>query len=179
MSSIPLPQQIYKHFKGNYYRVITLAEHSETGENLVIYQAMYGDHAVYARPLSMFMEKVDKEKYPYVQQEHRFELQQNWNQQTGEQQDVAKQNWEKPEVEDEVTEEINLDPLVLEFLDADSYEKRLNILAALHHRVTDDMITTMAMAEDLEIPEGDTEGRFEELRNCLLTKEKFEGSRLR
>ena len=74
--------------------------------------------------------------------------------------------------------ELALDPLVLEFLDADSYEQRLNILAGLHHRITDDMITTMAVACDIEVPEGDTEARFASLKACLLTLEKYECNRL-
>ena len=74
---------------------------------------------------------------------------------------------------------MNIDPMVLEFLDADSYEERLHILAALHHRITDEMINTMAISVDLEIEEGDTEQRYEELKNCLLTFEKFECNRLR
>ena len=69
--------------------------------------------------------------------------------------------------------------MVLEFLDADSYEQRLNILAGLHHRITDDMITTMAIACDVEVEEGDTETRYESLKTCLLTLEKYECNRLR
>ena len=76
-------------------------------------------------------------------------------------------------------EEPALDPLVLEFLDADSYEQRLNILAGLHHRITNEMITTMAIACDIEVNDGETEERYEELKNCLLTMEKFECNRLR
>ena len=206
MTFIPKPHEIYKHFKGNLYQIVTIAQHSENGEQLVIYQAMYGDFKTYARPLAMFTSEVDKVKYPEVQQRFRFELQgADADRQTRETdavsgaqdtstgavptataQDAAAQPASVathpvlPAAHIEVAEEEpTLDPLVLEFLDADSYEQKLNILAGLHHRITDEMITTMAIACDIEVNDGETEERYEELKNCLLTMEKFECNRLR
>lgn len=160
MTLTPKPQEIYKHFKGNRYRIITIAEHSETGELMVVYRAMYGECKTYVRPLEMFLSKVDKDKYPEAEQEYRFELQ-------------------SPQAAEAQEEENGPDPLVLEFLDADTYEERLNILAALHHRITDEMITTMALASNVEVREGDIESRYAELKNCLLTLDKYECSRVR
>lgn len=66
---------IYKHFKGDYYIVEDIATHSETREKYVVYRALYGGTGLYIRPYDMFLEEVDKVKYPNVTQKYRFELQ--------------------------------------------------------------------------------------------------------
>lgn len=70
-----IKNRVYRHFKGDYYIVVDVAEHSETGEKLVIYRTLYGEGKLYARPYEMFMSKVDRDKYPNVEQEYRFQLQ--------------------------------------------------------------------------------------------------------
>lgn len=61
---------IYRHFKGNRYHVLGTATHSETGEVLVIYRALYGEFGTWARPLSMFTETVERDGF----QQPRFEF---------------------------------------------------------------------------------------------------------
>ncbi|MGN0754962.1 MAG: DUF1653 domain-containing protein [Aristaeellaceae bacterium] len=66
--------RIYRHFKGDHYLVEALATDSETGEAMVIYRKLYGDGSLWVRPLAMFLEKVDRAKYPDCPQEYHFEL---------------------------------------------------------------------------------------------------------
>ena len=189
MIRIPQPYEIYKHFKGNLYQILNIAEHSETGEILVIYQALYGEYRIYARPLESFVELLDKSKYPEAGQEHRFALQSSVpvaepvqavdTVQTIEPVHTAEPVQTAEPQTDCEAEELNIDPMVLKFLEADTYEEKLQILTGLQHRITDDMITTMAISCDIEVAGGSPEERLLSLKNCLLTLERFECNRLR
>lgn len=73
---------IVRHFKREWvseetseylYKVLAFAEHTENGEKLVVYQAMYAPFKICARPYDMFMSEVDRAKYPDVKQKYRFE----------------------------------------------------------------------------------------------------------
>ena len=63
----------YRHFKGNEYEVLHVANHSETGEKMVVYRALYGDGEVWVRPASMWNETVEKngtlhKRFTYIEQ---------------------------------------------------------------------------------------------------------------
>lgn len=56
---------IYRHFKGNRYRVLCIAKHSETLEPMVVYQALYGEGGTWVRPAAMWLEKVERDGITY------------------------------------------------------------------------------------------------------------------
>lgn len=65
---------VYRHFKGRYYIVEGIAKHSEDGSAYVVYRQLYGENGLWIRPLDMFLEPVDRAKYPDCKQRYRFEL---------------------------------------------------------------------------------------------------------
>ena len=162
----PKPQEIYRHFKGNVYQIITIARHSETKMKMVVYQQLYAPYEVYVRPLDMFMSKIDTYKYPNEKQKYRFERIDIRGEETvetpkessaetlnrilsrGKKENEGAQGTAKADTgADQKEEEFVLDPGLVEFLDADSYEKKLQILSTLHNRITDAMIDTMAVSQ--------------------------------
>lgn len=216
MERTPRPNEIYQHFKGNLYRVVTLAKHADTGQMLVIYQALYGSFEVFARPLADFTGKVDRAKYPDAAAEYRFTLlpqivgqvseaerpEMRQEPDTAQPQSSGAENPEagnRRQTEPDSTpvqeqtaptkgtdmqpqdeqEEPALDPMLLAFLDADTYEEKLAIFTDMSGRVTDDMLTTMAVSMDIDLKEGELMDRYEELKNCIIMREKYECNRLR
>ena len=215
----PRPQEIYRHFKGRLYQVLTLARHSETGEVLVVYQALYGDYDVFARPLSMFCSEVDAVKYPGAMQKERFQLWKGSEEAhalfagespvTGNRETRAKQTEEERQTREKqpeegrqtramqpdgifsqkekpaepsvqvAEEEVQLDPRLLRFLDANRMEEKMEILDSMQGDVTDEMIDIMAISLDTEIVSGEASERIAELRETIQMRLRFESSRLR
>lgn len=138
MRENPRPGEFYRHFKNKLYQIIAVATHSESKEKLVIYQALYGDFGVYARPLDMFLSEVDREKYPEIEQKYRFEKVENISEASKQITDINSEiNIEtinktlKEESEDEPKN------FFIDFLDADDYYTKKKIILANKENITD------------------------------------------
>lgn len=196
MNQIPQAGEIYQHFKGKLYRIVALATHTETGEQLVIYQALYGEFQVFARPLSMFLEKVDAKKYPDAAGKDRF-MRIPMAEAAAVPQPVPapsenpveprpaampSENPVEPRpaaASSESPVEPQPDPGLLAFLDADSYEEKLEVFAALEGKADLHMLNAIAASLDLELSEGSLEEQYDTLKSCLMTLERYECNRLR
>lgn len=180
MERIPKSGEIYRHFKNKMYQIVGIATHSETKEQLVIYQALYGEYGIYARPLEMFMSEVDHEKYPEVTQKYRFEkvdVKQNAAMQDAEEKSIKKGEHASEEVpvkEQENFAQEQVSEKLMEFLDADSLEQKYNILVSMRDEITDTLINNMAVVMDVVIPEGELTARYDGLKNAIRTKQKYE-----
>ncbi len=178
----PRSGEKYRHFKDKLYQIVTVATHSETGEKLVVYQALYGDYGVYARPYDMFVSLVDREKYPEVKQRFRFELVELEPEREA---TAREEQTREPEREARTREEQTRQPaekktiedLLMDFYDAGTYEEKYRILLDMREDITDVMINNMAVVLDVVIEEGPLERRYEELKQCIKTYRQYETSR--
>lgn len=192
---IPKTGEFYRHFKNKLYQIVAVAEHSEDGSKLVIYQALYGEFKIYARPLEMFVSEVDHEKYPEVRQKYRFERVEFGNTVSEQGKEVVaatrgeaamasekvseKSGAEVQEDPEEETETSSLEPGLMEFLDEENWDMKYNILVSLRDKMTDKLVDDLAVAMDVVIPEGPLDKRYEQLKICVRTRQKYESQHLR
>ena len=193
----PRPGERYLHFKGNQYQIIAIAHHSETGERMVVYQALYGDFGYCVRPYDMFVSEVDREKYPDEEQRYRFtyvgeiaavsETVPDPGAEPEEMADHAElisdsseDRSEEPAVcaGDSVPEgeEAPANPWLIRFLDTDTLDEKYEVLTDMYREIDDKLIDDLAVCLDVVIPEGKLEDRYRQLKHCIRTRQKYEGS---
>lgn len=168
--------EFYRHFKGNYYQVITLAHHSETDEMLVVYQALYGEYKVCARPYDMFISKVDKEKYPKAGQEYRFEkVDPPFYEEGIEKENLSEEGIEKTNLSEKVAQPKS--DFLMEFLDAKSVKQKIELLDIMKNELDDHVINSICVSLDIPFVEGTMFEKYDSIRRVLETKEKYEKRR--
>lgn len=163
MDRTPKPGELYRHFKNKLYQIVTVATHSETGEKLVIYRALYDDFGIYARPLDMFVSEVDHEKYPDVKQKYRFDK-------------ITLKDKPEDMPAPDADEGQAPDPRLMEFLDAATFEEKYNILVSMRDTITDRLIDDIAVVMDIVVPEGPLQKRYDDLKNTIKTRQYYEFS---
>lgn len=178
MRKVPKPGERYRHFKDKLYQIVAIAKHSETEEPMVVYQALYGDFGVWVRPLSMFLEKVDREKYPDTAQEYRFEEVADGfvpvsaaAPSTAVCSGIGAQNAEE--------EESPMHPLLLEFLDTDSAAERLALLQKMKGKVGQREVDSLCFCLDVKPMDGDLEMQLESLKQYIRMQQRYDAPRLR
>ncbi len=180
MDRTPRPGDFYRHFKDKMYQVICLAHHSETDEMLVVYQALYGEFKICARPLEMFISEVDHEKYPEVAQKYRFEKVSDDDVVQSSSAYVSSDNKMPENKTDVVTKaDNNIADKLTGFLDAETYREKLLILESMKSCINEQLIDSVALSLDLSITPGTFEDQYEQLVYGLKTLMRFEDTRLR
>lgn len=188
--------QFYRHFKGGLYQVMAIATHSETKEKMVVYQALYGDYGIYVRSYDMFASEVDHEKYPQVKQVYRFtqvhpeemeeesdkvevpdltlELDESMEpEQSAVEEEPKKMSEDQPAQEkQDVSGGIN--PILLEFLDADTLEEKMHIMTFYRNQMDEALLNSIAISLDLVVDKKGLQETYDEIMNCLSMMKHFE-----
>ena len=192
----PVAGQIYKHFKGNLYKVLAVAVHTESEEKLVVYQSVDNPDRVFARPLEMFMSDIDRFRYPLIRAKYRFTLVSEPEEETKEEEtkeETLNEDTRGEDVKDEETEEqsdddsavykdngeLVIDPYVEGVLDEKEFSKKIEFFEMLRGKCTEDMLTTIAISLDIQLQEGSIEDKYSQILRTLKMHEKYETSRLR
>lgn len=192
MERIVRPGEFYRHFKNKLYQIIAIAVHSETEEPMVVYQALYGDYKTYVRPYDMFVSEVDHEKYPEVTQRYRFERVAPGTGTTA----AGSMIWQaEPEDEtavvftagrsgNEPSELVNTasqapNPYLLEFLDAEGYEKQMECLKHLADTASQSDLDSIYLVLDMKHTGGSVREQVEHIKRYLSMQHHFDGTRLR
>lgn len=189
--------ELYRHFKGNLYQIVGVAKHSETMEEMIVYQALYGDYGLYVRPKEMFLSEVDHDKYPQIKDKYRFTKVERSSEKTENMCDVlqsAKADSKDKQLADSVDpltadtiavvdgehpEACLVNENLMAFLDAKDYSEKLEVLYSIHRAIDDRLMSDIELSLDMPMGMGNLEERLDRIKDNLQTLAKFECNRLR
>lgn len=201
MQGLPKPGDILNRSTDKPYQVVAIATNAETGETMIVYQALFGDFTTYVGTPEAFMQVLSGQELIPTLHSRQSEVKQKAVQQTVSNDKNISANINEgiisdpnnPKVntpEDNISEEAgnndNVDTIdgavssiLLKFLDAESYHKKLEVISSNRKHLTDRLINDMAVALDCAVDDGPMEDRIRGLINCLQTMSRFENRRLR
>lgn len=173
------PGEFYRHFKNKLYQIITIAIDSESGEPMVVYQALYDDFRTYVRPMEMFLSEVDRNKYPQVEQRYRFErvelpahsFVENVLPNEGEE--------ESPHLPPNEGEGDSPHPDLLRFLEAETPAAKIASLEALKKTAGQSELESIYVVLDMKPQTGTVAEQLENIQGYLNMRKHFDGGHLR
>lgn len=234
MNRIPKPGEFYRDIENRLYQIITMAKHTETGEELVVYQALYGVYPIAAAPLLLFNRRVDETAHPRAEQEYWFEPvkflagkragnkdflpekepEEYFDEEGDTFEDVSfeeltlkeptfEELLERALAEDELAENISSEKELSEdelppssvteserngstaiewlekFLDAESYEKQLEVLAQMRGKVGKRELDSICLVLGIPAFLGDEDSQILNIKKHLETRMRYDNRRLR
>ncbi len=144
--------EYYRYFQGGQYQVIAIARDADTEKKVVVYQDLDEADMIWVRPYEEFAGEIDGKKYPGEEKTWLFE---------------------------KIEEPLAMNPLLLRFLDADSYRDKLELFQAWEAYADDQLLESIAVSLDLTLGQGSTKEKYRTILNCLKTMEHFETDRFR
>ncbi len=191
--NMPIPGTRYFDREERQYQLMLVADHSKTNEKMAVYQALFGGFEYFTEPLGIFMtEKTEvsseigrtggsKWSRPAVLQTEAANPVQD---------PIAKPENQKLKTEDssvcqpvqphhQTLEEEMANPILLEFLDAETLEEKYQVIKSLGNSITNRLIDDFAVVLDLVIPDGSLDSRYMQLLSSVRTMQKFETNRFR
>ncbi|GFI26154.1 hypothetical protein IMSAGC012_01273 [Lachnospiraceae bacterium] len=191
--NMPIPGTRYFDREKRQYQLMLVADHSKTNEKMAVYQALFGGFEYFTEPLGIFMtEKTEvsseigrtggsKWSRPAVLQTEAANPVQD---------PIAKPENQKLKTEDssvcqpvqphhQTLEEEMANPILLEFLDAETLEEKYQVIKSLGNSITNRLIDDFAVVLDLVIPDGSLDSRYMQLLSSVRTMQKFETNRFR
>ena len=204
MNRIPKPGEFYRDVENRLYQIITMAKHTETGEELVVYQALYGVYPIAAAPLLLFNRRVDETAHPRAEQEYWFEPvkflagkragnkdflpeeepEEYFDEEGDTFEDVTFEELSEDESpQSSVTESERNGSTAIEwlekFLDAESYEKQLEVLAQMRGKVGKRELDSICLVLGIPAFLGDEDSQILNIKKHLETRMRYDNRRLR
>jgi hypothetical protein len=191
---VPAAGQLFLNKEKKLFQFILIAADKDNQKDIAVYQELSGDYKVYAKELSSFFtemlpyttemlpyttempykeQTIEKEYTPDIKLETKSNVIQN---EVKEIEEIKAKFKETTKVSDD--NEV-VSPILLDFLDADTYEEKLNVLIGSRKNLTDRIVNHMAISIDCIVEDGDMEDRINNLIYCLKTHARFEDKRLR